>query len=93
MLRDNHHLQIRASAKTKEKIRRLAETHNRSTADIVRTSLVLGLRLLEKLLELQTDVVTDYMRLLKKDVSARGRSASGGENQQQGEARSTSQVT
>jgi hypothetical protein len=67
MAGDIHHLQIRTNYKIREKIKKLALTHHRSTADIVRTALELGLRLLEKLLEVQSDMVTDYIRLLKKE--------------------------
>ncbi len=65
---DIHHLQIRASEKMREKIQTLAETHHRPSADIVRLSLDLGLRLLEKLLEAQAEMVADYMILLKQDA-------------------------
>jgi hypothetical protein len=64
---DVHHLQIRASLKTREKIIELARRHNRSTADIVRSALDIGLKLLDKLLESQADMVNEYIRLLKKD--------------------------
>lgn len=67
MAGDIHHLQIRASQKTREKIIELARIHNRSTADIVRSSLDIGLKLLEKLLESQAEMVSEYIRLLKKD--------------------------
>jgi len=68
MAGDIHHLQIRASEKMREKIKTLAETHNRPIADIVRLSLDLGLRLLEKLLEAQSEMVAEYMTLLKQDA-------------------------
>ena len=64
---DKHHLQIRTSAKTREKIRKLADTYHRSTADIVRSSLDIGLKLLKHLLESQSDIVNEYIRLLKKE--------------------------
>ena len=68
MTEDIHHLQIRTNYKTRQRISRLARDNHRSTADIVRTSLDLGLRLLEKLLEAQSDMVSEYIRLLKKDT-------------------------
>ena len=68
MAGDIHHLQIRTSEKMREKIKALAETHNRPIADIVRLSLDLGLRLLEKLLEAQSEMVAEYMNLLKQDA-------------------------
>jgi c-di-AMP phosphodiesterase-like protein len=67
MAGDIHHLQIRTNYRVREKIKKLALTHHRSTADIVRTSLELGLRLLEKLLEAQSEMVTEYIQLLKKE--------------------------
>ncbi|OQX92297.1 MAG: hypothetical protein B6D58_03650 [candidate division Zixibacteria bacterium 4484_95] len=67
MAGDIHHLQIRTDHRVREKIKKLAMTHHRSTADIVRTSLELGLRLLEKLLEAQSEMVTEYIQLLKKE--------------------------
>ena len=67
MAGDIHHLQIRTSSIVREKIRKLAADHNRSTADIVRTSLDLGLRLLENLLNAQSEMVSEYIRLLKKE--------------------------
>lgn len=67
-MKDIHHIQIRTSPQTRTKIRALAEKHRRSTADIVRTSLDLGLRILEKLLEAQSEMVSEYITLLKKDV-------------------------
>ena len=67
MAGDIHHVQIRTTTKTREKIRRLAGSHNRSTADIVRTSLDLGLRLLDNLLNAQNQMVEEYIRLLKKE--------------------------
>ena len=67
-MKDIHHIQIRTSARTREKIRGLSEKHRRSTAEIVRTSLDLGLRILEKLLEAQTEMVSEYITLLKKDA-------------------------
>ena len=67
MSTDTHHIQIRANYKTKERISNLAREHNRSTAEIVRTSLDLGLRLLEKLLEAQSEMVSEYIRLLKRE--------------------------
>lgn len=75
MTADIHHLQIRATAETREKIRRLSERHHRSTADIVRTSLDLGLKLLEKLLEAQAEMAAEYIRLLKKDARLNNESA------------------
>ncbi|MCP4583490.1 MAG: hypothetical protein GY839_17920 [candidate division Zixibacteria bacterium] len=74
MTGDIHHLQIRASRQVREKIKQLAQTHHRSTADIVRSSLDLGLRLLEKLLEAQSEMVTEYIALLKKDARLGDRS-------------------
>lgn len=71
MAEDIHHLQIRTTPETREKIRELAENHKRSTADIVRSSLDIGLRVLARLLEAQSDLVNEYIALLKKD--ARGR--------------------
>ncbi len=71
MAGDTHHLQIRITPEVREKIRKLANTHNRSTADIVRTSLDLGLRLLANLLEVQSEMVAEYIRLLKKDSRLR----------------------
>jgi plasmid stability protein len=62
-----HHIQIRTSPDTRKQIRELAARHDRSTADIVRTSLNIGLRVLEKLLEAQSEMVTDYIALLKKE--------------------------
>jgi hypothetical protein len=62
-----HHIQIRANYKTRQKIADLARLHQRSTADIVRTSLELGLKILEKLLEAQSEMASDYIRLLKKE--------------------------
>ena len=71
MAGDTHHLQIRTTPEVREKIKKLADTHNRSTADIVRTSLDLGLRLLANLLEIQSEMVAEYIRLLKKDSRLR----------------------
>ena len=68
MTEDIHHLQIRAPARIHGKIKKLAESHHRSTADIVRSSLDLGLRVLEKLLEAQSEMVAEYITLLKKDA-------------------------
>jgi hypothetical protein len=68
MAGDIHHLQIRASEKMRAKIKALADSHNRPIADIVRLSLDLGLRLLEKLLEAQAEMVAEYMALLKQDA-------------------------
>lgn len=67
MVKDTHHLQIRTTHRVRENIRRLASAHHRSTADIVRSALELGLKLLDKLLQAQSDMVIDYMRLLKKE--------------------------
>ncbi len=71
MATDIHHIQIRTTPETREKIRSLAENHERSTADIVRSSLDIGLKVLSRLLEAQADMVNEYIALLKKD--ARGR--------------------
>jgi hypothetical protein len=68
MAGDKHHLQIRASEQVRAKIDKLARAHHRSTADIVRSSLDLGLRLLEKLLDAQSEMVAEYIALLKKDA-------------------------
>ncbi|MCD6162092.1 MAG: hypothetical protein J7K40_06735 [candidate division Zixibacteria bacterium] len=68
MTDNNHHLQIRITARTRGKIRELAEKHHRSTADIVRTSVDMGLRLLENLLKAQDEMVGEYIRLLKKEA-------------------------
>ena len=68
MTNNNHHLQIRATPRMRAKIREIAEKHHRSTADIVRTSLDMGLRLLENLLKSQDEMVGEYIRLLKKDA-------------------------
>lgn len=68
MVQDVHHIQIRTSPEIRERIRVLAENNQRSTADIVRSSLDIGLRVLAKLLEAQTDMVNEYIALLKKDA-------------------------
>ena len=68
MAGDIHHLQIRVSSETRDRINRLIEKHHKPNADIVRTSLELGLKLLEKLLDAQTEMVDDYIKLLKKDA-------------------------
>lgn len=69
---DIHHLQIRVSSETRDRINRLIRKHNRPNADIVRTSLELGLKLLEKLLDAQQEMVEDYIKLLKKDSRLTG---------------------
>ena len=66
MTNDTHHIQLRMSSQSRHKIRVLSEKHQRSSADIARTSLDLGLRILEKLLEVQTEMVDEYITLLKK---------------------------
>ena len=70
MAKDYHHIQIRLNGECREKIDRLAQKHNRSSADIVRTSLTIGLRVTEKLLDIQAELVGEFMRLLKKDSRA-----------------------
>jgi hypothetical protein len=71
MTDDTHHLQIRTTPIIRQKIRALSESHQRSAADIVRTSLDLGLRILEKLLDAQTEMVEEYITLLKNESRCR----------------------
>ncbi len=71
MPNDVHHIQIRSSKEMREKILALAKRHKRSTADIVRSSLDIGIRILTKLLEAQSEMVDEYVAMLKKE--ARGR--------------------
>jgi len=62
---DKHHIQMRISPKLREQIQKLADQNRRSTANIARTALVLGMRILGKLLEAQSEMVTEYIELLK----------------------------
>jgi hypothetical protein len=59
------------SSQTRQKIRMLSQKHQRTSADITRTSLDLGLRILEKLLEAQAEMVDEYITLLKKENRSR----------------------
>lgn len=68
---DSHYFQIRAGLRLKSRILRIKEKYDYSGADIVRISIELGSQILEKLLEARDEMVTTYIKLLKKECRLR----------------------
>jgi predicted DNA-binding protein len=65
MAEDTHILQIRVGLRLRNQVQRLSERFGLTGADVVRGSLELGVRTMEKLLEAQEITVKEYLRLLK----------------------------
>jgi hypothetical protein len=65
MAEDQFHMQIRAGLRLRTQIKRVSEKFGLNYTDIVRSSLELGVRVMEKLLEGQEIMAKEYMRLLK----------------------------
>ena len=50
----------------KERINQLAERYDRTMADIVRTLLKVGIPVLEGLSEAEENLISDYMKIIRK---------------------------
>jgi len=72
MSREYHLFQIKMNSKLSCRVDDLAEQHGMSKTDVVRTSLNLGIKILEKLLEAREQFAMEYARLLKKNSRKSG---------------------
>ena len=65
-LRGEHCINVFLSYELKERINQLAERYDRTMADIVRTLLKVGIPVLEGLSEAEENLISDYMKIIRK---------------------------
>nr|MBN2278392.1 hypothetical protein [candidate division Zixibacteria bacterium] len=64
--RGEHCLNIFVSFELKEKLKNLAERHDRTVADIVRAVLKIGIPVMEGVSEAEEKMVREYVQLFRK---------------------------
>lgn len=65
-LRGDHRLSVFVSYDLKKRLMDLAERHDRTTADMVRALLKVGLPVMEGISKAEEEILRDYVRLFRK---------------------------
>ncbi|MCK5126361.1 MAG: hypothetical protein KAR42_08905 [candidate division Zixibacteria bacterium] len=65
-LRGDHCLNVHVSYELKEKLRTLAEKYDRTTADIVRALLKIGIPMMEGISQAEEIMIREYIQLFRR---------------------------
>ncbi|SYZ72718.1 hypothetical protein TRIP_C20833 [Candidatus Zixiibacteriota bacterium] len=65
-IRGEHVINLRLSYEFKERIRRLADRYDRTTSDMMRTLLKIGIPVMEGISEAEEEMVKEYVALIRR---------------------------